>query len=224
MSRNTVNIIMSLILALNVLGLALTGLIMHFVLPPGSGPRTLWALRRHEWGSVHFWLAATFCTLLVVHVALHWQWVCSTVRRYVPGIRPAGAGGRGLARNLAGVALLLVLVAGLVGFVWVARTDVQGPPRRPRPAVRERTRTAATQPSRGERSGSRKPAKIRSSMTLGEAAAASGVPVEVLRQQLGVPQGVGQDERLNRLGRQYGFNIAQVRRIVAELTQEQKRT
>lgn len=93
MSRNTLNLLLDLVSAL----------ILRFVLLPGSGPRTLWTLRRHDWGSVHFWLAVSLFAVLVLHVALHWQWDCSTVRRLVPGRKPEGACGSRLARSLMGL-------------------------------------------------------------------------------------------------------------------------
>jgi hypothetical protein len=220
MSRNGLNIIVDSISALNLLGLAMTGLVLRFVLPPGSGPRSLWTLRRHDWGGVHFWLAVSLCTVLVLHVALHWQWVCSVVRRLVPGHQAEDSRGSRLARNLAGIAFLTVLVVGLTGFVWVARLDVQQVPRGPGAAVRERPEAATTRPGRGDRGRDRRIVPIRGSTTLSQAATSNDVPVAALRERLGLPQDVDSDERLDRLGRRYGFNISQARRVVAELKQE----
>ena len=61
---------------------------MHWVLPPGSGGRPgghparkeLLDLSRHDWGQIHFWIAAAMVALIVVHLALHWGWIktCSS--------------------------------------------------------------------------------------------------------------------------------------------------
>ena len=82
MRRNTLYFIIDTVLFLAVLGLVTTGLLLKFVLPPGSGRRSqiLWNLRRHDWGDVHFWLAATIILFLIAHVALHWHWVRIVVR------------------------------------------------------------------------------------------------------------------------------------------------
>ena len=53
-------------------------------------------------------------------------------------------------------------------------------------------------------------------MTLAEVEGATGVAVATLKSELGVPQETSADERLGRLGRQYGFNVEKVRDIVAK--------
>ena len=70
--------------------LAATGGVLHWVLPPGSGGRAgrhparreLLDLSRHEWGQVHFWVAAAMVTLIVVHLALHWGWIKTCTSRF----------------------------------------------------------------------------------------------------------------------------------------------
>ena len=49
--------------------LAGTGLVLHWVLPPGSGPS------RHTWRDLHAWLALGFLGLVSLHLSLHWGWV-----------------------------------------------------------------------------------------------------------------------------------------------------
>ncbi len=65
-----------------------TGLILKFILPPGSGRIekllqggkraeivTYFDLTRHEWGEIHFYISLIFLLLLLVHLILHWQWI-----------------------------------------------------------------------------------------------------------------------------------------------------
>jgi hypothetical protein len=87
--RATVNFIVDLISLVDLLGLACTGFIMRFILPPGSGGRgfrggrdvaqeqirELWGMSRHEWGTIHFYLALLFVFLMIVHIILHWGWI-----------------------------------------------------------------------------------------------------------------------------------------------------
>ena len=87
LKRGTVNFIVDLVGFVDLLGLALTGYIMKYVLPPGSGGRgfrggrggaqmkELWSMTRHEWGRIHFYLALLFVTLMLVHIILHWNWI-----------------------------------------------------------------------------------------------------------------------------------------------------
>lgn len=89
MKRGTLNFIVDLVSFIDLLGLAFTGFIMKYVLPPGSGGhglgfrggrgageiKYLWSMTRHEWGDIHFYLAVLFVTLIVVHIILHWSWI-----------------------------------------------------------------------------------------------------------------------------------------------------
>lgn len=96
MTRGTVNSIVDTISFVDVLGLGATGLIMKYILPPGSGEghgvgfrggrsteaaKELWSLSRHEWGAVHFYLAVLFVALMAVHIVLHWDWVKCQIKR-----------------------------------------------------------------------------------------------------------------------------------------------
>jgi hypothetical protein len=91
MKRSTLNFILDFISFLNLLVLACTGSILKFILPPGSGGgqgfgyrggrgpaqefKSLWSMTRHEWGDIHFYFAALFVTLMLVHLVLHWTWI-----------------------------------------------------------------------------------------------------------------------------------------------------
>ena len=60
--------------------LASTGALIYWVLPAGSGNLSIWGLTRHEWGEIHFWIAAGFVTLIGVHFILHWSWIVGMVK------------------------------------------------------------------------------------------------------------------------------------------------
>jgi hypothetical protein len=98
MSRSTVNFILDLVSFLNLLGLAITGFIMRYVLPPGTGGmgrvlhggtgrgvhvKELWSMTRHEWGNIHFCLALVFVVLMIIHIILHWTWIKCYVKSVV---------------------------------------------------------------------------------------------------------------------------------------------
>ena len=98
MKRTTLNFIVDLAAFLDLLGLAFTGFIMKYILPPGTGGRgrmlrggrgagevgeqikELWSMTRHEWGNIHFCLAVIFAVLMVVHIILHWGWIKSSFK------------------------------------------------------------------------------------------------------------------------------------------------
>jgi hypothetical protein len=55
--------------------LTTTGFLLHYLLPPGIGRRSLlWGLDRHEWGSVHFYIALASLAVLTLHLFLHRRW------------------------------------------------------------------------------------------------------------------------------------------------------
>ncbi|MFH1882727.1 MAG: DUF4405 domain-containing protein [Planctomycetota bacterium] len=94
MKRINLNFIVDLVAFLDLLGLACTGFVMKYILPPGTGGRGrmlrggrgagehadeqikyLWSMTRHEWGGLHFYLAVIFAVLMIVHIILHWSWI-----------------------------------------------------------------------------------------------------------------------------------------------------
>ncbi|MHC4185680.1 MAG: DUF4405 domain-containing protein [Planctomycetota bacterium] len=87
MKRTTLNFVIDLISFIDLLGMVTTGMIMMYVLPPGTGgggyrggrgPETaklLWSLSRHQWGKIHYCLALLFIVLMTAHILLHWTWI-----------------------------------------------------------------------------------------------------------------------------------------------------
>jgi len=71
-------------------------------------------------GEFHFWLIVGLIAVLLVHLSFHWNWGVTMLKRRV-------AGGKASATHLvcAGLATVLVLVAGLVLFAWAAHLNVQ---------------------------------------------------------------------------------------------------
>jgi hypothetical protein len=111
MRRTNLNFIIDVIAFIGFVVMAITGVLMRYVLPPGSGHHsTIWSLDRHEWGDIHFWIAIVFFSLLALHLMLHWRWIVSVVAgrpREGSGFR-AGLGIVGLVAVIA-LALSLLL-------------------------------------------------------------------------------------------------------------------
>ena len=171
--------------------LSTTGVLMRYVLPPGSGRFTsVWGLDRHDWGALHFWIAAVLFGVLALHVFLHWRWIVSIIR----GTPREGSGFRVALGVLGLVAVVALAVAPLV-------SPVEG---------------TGERGGRGRHSGvvEQSSSWVRGSMTLREVEQATGTPVSHLAGQLGLPRDVGLDERLGQLSRRYGFSIDDVRRAV----------
>ena len=102
MRRTTVNYIVDALAFLDLVMLAATGVILRWILPPGSGGghgrgfrggrgpedvKQLLDLGRHDWGDIHFILSLLFVFLMLVHLVLHWTWIKTCTRAI---LSPAG--------------------------------------------------------------------------------------------------------------------------------------
>ncbi len=191
MRRPTVNFIIDSLGFAGFVLLTATGVLMRYLLPPGSGRfTTIWALDRHEWGSIHFWLAIAFLAVLVCHLFLHWRWIAAVLR--------------GRPREDSGVRVALGAV-GLVALLGLASAPFLSPVERASGA----TRTPSRHSTDLEQLES-----IRGFMTLAEIQRATGTPADHIIERLGLPPGVRKAERLGRLKTRYGFAMEDVRRIV----------
>jgi hypothetical protein len=153
MARATLNFLIDAATFIVMLSMASTGVLLRFVLPPGSGERrAVWDLTRHEWGDVHFWLAAALGGFVLVHLALHWGWVCGFVSRRFRATDAPTRPTSGLRRNLLGLAAVAVIVFLVGGFVWAAQQVVVE-----REGAGRQARGERSAPADGERGGGRRP-------------------------------------------------------------------
>lgn len=192
MRRPTVNLIVDSVAFAGFVFLTTTGVLMRYVLPPGSGHRTVvWGLDRHDWGAVHFWIAAVFLGVLSFHLVLHWKWILSAIR----GRPREGSGARVGLGVVGAVAVVAIAVAPLASSV----EKIAG-------SAGEHRQTL----ERGDTTS------IRGWMTLREVESSVGVPAAHIMGELKLPDDVSLDERLGSLGRTYGFQIGDIRRIVRD--------
>ena len=202
MKRTTLNFLVDAAGFVAFVALASTGVLMRYVLPPGSGKHThVWSLDRHEWGAIHFWVSVAFFAVLAFHVVLHWRWILAIVA--------------GKASDASGARFGLGVV-GVLAVLALAVAPHVSPVERDADTLGGGTETGAPP---GEAGG---PAsEIRGYMTLREVTTATGVPVVYLLQQLGLPPDTDLDERIGELGREHGFRPPRVREIVKEYREKQ---
>jgi hypothetical protein len=193
MKRTTINLIIDSVGYVGFVFLTTTGILVRYVLPPGSGKRaTLWSMNRHEWGDLHFWIAIAFFCVLALHLFLHWRWIVHMIRG-----KPREGSGVRFALGLVGILAILAIAITPFGSS-VEQTGTSG-------SQREES-SALTQESE----------LVRGRMTLIEIEQKTGVPKAYLIQHLGMPKDVQLDEGVAKLGKSFGFDINDVRRIVRE--------
>jgi hypothetical protein len=178
-------------------------------------------MNRHQWGEIHFWVAFVLMAVLALHVVLHWKWIVTVVR----GRRPESSGWR--------VALGVVGLAGLLGLCaapFLSEVESTGTPGRHQRAADAGQRGGeqasdgrSAPPRQGDTvettdshdNGESIP-HVRGSMTLAELEDATGVAVEVVLRELGLPSNTPPEEKLGRLSHQYGFEMDDVRGVIAK--------
>jgi len=108
--KAALNFIIDVVAFVGFVFLTTTGVLMRYILPPGSGRfSSIWGLNRHEWGTIHFWISIAFFSVLAVHLLLHWRWiVCVITGR--PSEKSGLRAGLGIVGLLALIALSLAPV------------------------------------------------------------------------------------------------------------------
>jgi hypothetical protein len=118
MSKTTVNFLLDALLLFTFMTVAVVGAVVRFVFPPGTlaDGWIIWGSGYDAWVGLWFNLVAAFALMVLVHVMLHWSWVCGVIAQ-----RLSKRAGRTIRideanQTLYGVALLVVLftTAGIV--------------------------------------------------------------------------------------------------------------
>ena len=126
MRKQTLNFVIDTFALLTILAMISTGIVLRHMLPPGSSGRglALWGWSRHDWGDVHFCLAVGLALLLLLHVALHWRWVCETIRGWLLARKSPPRRMSLGALTLGGSAFVVALAFLVAALVWVADANI----------------------------------------------------------------------------------------------------
>ena len=190
MKKSNQNFIIDTLAIIAFLFLTTTGVLMRYMLPPGSGKHnTIWNLDRHEWGAIHFWLSVAFFSILALHLIYHWRWIIKVAS--------------GKPRNYSGNRVLL----GVVGFIVVVLLAVA-------PLVTPVETASKSEEHTTEASHENEIKTIKGSMTLNEVEKATGVPAIYIIESLGLPNTVYPNEKLNTLKNTYSFEMSVIRNLV----------
>ncbi len=128
MTRTGINFWLDVLMLVIMIGMAMTGGLMHFVLPPGTGHSLqVFGLGRHDYGQIHVYLALAALALLAIHVVLHWSWICCVVSKGIGKENPSAR-----IRVVWGLLLLAGITSLMVGGIWWASGKVESNFSRPR--------------------------------------------------------------------------------------------
>lgn len=92
-------------------------IILRFVFPPATKSEgwKLWGLDYLAWTDIQFAILALFSACILLHVMLHWSWVCGVINGWARKRRPdSGPKQDNGTRTLWGVALLIA-ICNLIG-------------------------------------------------------------------------------------------------------------
>lgn len=193
MKRTKLNFIIDVVAFVGFIVLTTTGVLMRYILPPGSGRySTIWSLDRHEWGGIHFWISFVFFLILALHLVLHWRWIVTVLSR-----RPRE--GSGLRVGLGIVGLITVIALSVSPLLTPVERDTSSKGGGPSFSSHESDEVS-----------------IDGSMTLKQVEEATGVPASHIIESLNLPETISVEERLGPLKREHGFEIYEVREIIKE--------
>ena len=128
MSRTSLNFLLDTLLLVIFSSLVFSGVVVRFVFPPASDARgwLLWGLTYDQWSTVQFAIIAVMTLAVLVHVMLHWSWVCGVVMTRLA--RSSKAKLDNGTQTIYGVGLMILILNILGLAIAIAALSIQSPP------------------------------------------------------------------------------------------------
>jgi hypothetical protein len=131
MCKNDLNFWLDALLLVLFSALCWASTVVRFVLPAGadSAGWTIWGLDYDQWVTIQFQLLAALAGAVLVHVMLHWSWVCGMVAQKLRKRRGAASAAvsHDGSRTLWGVGLLIMVFHAIAAGVAAAALCLRGP-------------------------------------------------------------------------------------------------
>ena len=118
LTRTDVNLWLDAVLLLLFVALCICSVILEFVFPPGTQAEgwKLWSRSYNDWSRFRFGLLAVLAAAVLLHVMLHWTWVCGVVKSRTRRKAQPKPPNDDPSRTLWGVGLLIAIV-NVGGFI-----------------------------------------------------------------------------------------------------------
>ncbi len=126
MSRTLVNFFLDLLLLAITLAVIWTTCLLRFVFPPATraGGWTLWGVDYDGWSNVQSTLLGAIALAILVHLMMHWNWVCGVIAARL--LRRSGRVDDGI-QTLYGVGTLIVFLLATTGLLIAAGLMIRAP-------------------------------------------------------------------------------------------------
>jgi hypothetical protein len=113
MKKTDWKFIINLLMFVDFCSLLAIGLLMAFVMPGRSGQaaRYFLGLHRHEWGSIHLYLAYILTALVILHLAMGFPWIRNAIQTRF------GGQWKRMAAVLGGTWAVLLFVCWLIALI-----------------------------------------------------------------------------------------------------------
>ena len=82
MKKATTNFWMDILSLVSFISVIFTGVLLHRF-SPELKESTVLGLTRYDWGSIHWILALSFFTIIIVHLVPHWNWAKGSFKKYL---------------------------------------------------------------------------------------------------------------------------------------------
>lgn len=127
MSRTIVNFLLDSLLLATFAVLVWSAVVVRFIFPPAYASRgwTLWTMSLDQWMSIQFAMVAILALGVLIHVMLHWSWVCGVIAARIARDKKAKIDDG--TQTLYGVGLLIVIFNVLGLAIAAAALMIRGP-------------------------------------------------------------------------------------------------
>ena len=130
MSRSILNFWLDCTLLVVFVALLFFTVVLNYVFPPATVSQgwLLWGANYNQWVYFQFLVICTFTLLLLLHIMLHWTWVCGVTAGMLAKLRggPKKMWDNGV-RTIVGVGFMIVLLNILGLMIAIAALSIQGP-------------------------------------------------------------------------------------------------
>ncbi|MGD9647453.1 MAG: hypothetical protein AB7U73_17195 [Pirellulales bacterium] len=129
MSRTTLNFLLDCLLLLFFLALIWVTFVLRVAFPNATAAAgyRLWGFSYDGWAGLQFALFVVLIAAVLLHIMLHWSWVCGVIANRVSRLRGQKARLDDGSQTIYGVAALIVVVNVLGVALAVACLSVQMP-------------------------------------------------------------------------------------------------